>query len=149
MCLAVQRISIIMYQNFHDNSLVSSGVCCNSLVVTEIEGVIAVDFEIKLVSDKERECINDDVEDDDTTIDDDKEEKDVKEVLMDVVSLKLAVDVSDKWIDGNKVDDDKEEKDGEEVLMDVSIKLGIDVLDKWIDDVKDEDEEEDEDRDIV
>ena len=120
--------------------------------------LINVNFEIKLVSDKERECIKGLVKDDVFGIDDDKEEPGDEEVSMDV-SLKLTIDVlaSDKWIGGIKVDDDdKEEKAGdEEVLKDVSLKLPIDVLDKWIDGIKDEvidndkDKEEDEDRVVV
>ena len=118
--------------------------------------LINVNFEIKLVSDKERECIKGLVKDDVSGIDDDKEEPGDEEVFMDV-SLKLTIDVLDKWIDGIKVDDDdKDEKDdGEEVLKDVSLKLPFDVLDKWIDGINDEvidndkDEEKDEDRDIV
>ena len=104
-----------MYQTFHDNSLVSSGVCCNSLVVTEIEVVIVLIDAIELVSDKERDCTSDDV----TIIDDDKEEKDGEDVLMDVVSIKLAIDVSDKWNDGINIDDGNEEGNGKKVSIDV------------------------------
>ena len=118
--------------------------------------LINVNFEIKLVSDKERECMKGLVKDDVFGIDDGKEEPGDEEVSMDV-SLKLTIDVLDKWIDGIKVDDDdKEEKaGGEEVLKDVSLKLPIDVLDKWIDGIKDEvidndkDKEEDENRVVV
>ena len=143
-----------MYQKFQDNSLVSSGVCCNSLVVTETEVVIVIDvlidvnFAIDLVSDKERDCTSDDV----TIIDDDKEEKDGEDVLMDVVSIKLAIDVSDKWNDGINIDDGNEEGNGKKVSIDVI--TAVEVADEW-NDVKDDvtdngkNEEEDEDRDIT
>ena len=143
-----------MYQTFHDNSLVSSGVCCNSLVVTEIEVVIVIDvlidvnFTIKLVSDKECDCTSDDV----TIIDDDKEERYGEDVLMDVVSIKLAIDVSGKWNDGINIDDGNEEGNGKKVSIDVI--TAVEVPDEW-NDVKDDvidngkNEEEDEDRDIT